>query len=100
MSQNDWDWAPKNTDGVEQVNGLSKSSGNSPLPLYMAMQSPYEKDKVVAVQHLVTKEGSKISYRDTSEEPKLLPELKLERKNILCLTETRVWTTKQSSAFL
>ena len=89
MSQNDWDWAPKNTNGVERVNGLSKSSGNSPLPLYMAMQSLYEKDKVFAVQQLVAKEGSKISYRDTSEEPKLLPELKLERKNILCLTETR-----------
>ena len=73
MSQNDWDWAPKNTNGVERVNGLSKSSGNSLLPLYMAMQSLYEKDKVFAVQQLVAKEGSKISYRDTSEEPKLLP---------------------------
>jgi len=30
--------------------------------------------------NLVAKEGPKISYRDTSEEPKLLPELKLERK--------------------
>ena len=67
MSQNDWDQAPKNTNGVERVNGLSKSTGNSP-PLYVAMQSLYEKDKVFAVQHLVAKEGS---------------------KNILCLTETR-----------
>jgi len=32
------------------------------------MQSLYEKDKVFAVQHLVAKERSKISYRDTSEE--------------------------------
>jgi len=42
-----WDQAPKNTNGVERVNGLSKSTGNSP-PLYVAMQSPYEKDKVFA----------------------------------------------------
>ena len=34
----------------------------------MAMQSLYEKDKVFAIQHLVSKEGSKISYRDTLEE--------------------------------
>ena len=71
----------------------------SPLRLYMAMQSLYEKDKVFAVQQLVAKEGSKISYRDTSEEPKLLPELKLERKNILCLTDSEYGPPNKAQHF-
>ena len=68
MSQHNWDRAPRNTNGVERINGLSKTTGSSPPPLYVAMQSLYEKDKVFAVQHLAATEGLKISYRDISEE--------------------------------
>ena len=52
---------------MERVNGLSTSSGNSPLP-FTWQCNHYEKDKVFAVQlHLVAKEGSKkhsLSDRD------------------------------------
>ena len=68
MSSRDWDKAPQNTNGVERANSLSKSGGNK-QSLFASMQSLYERDKMFALQHISAAEnGSKISYRDTSEE--------------------------------
>ena len=49
MSSSDWDKCPRNTNGVERVNGLAKSC-NRKLSLYGAMQSLYENDKAFALQ--------------------------------------------------
>jgi len=54
--------------------------GNSPLPLYMAMQHCMKKTRfLLHVQHLVAKEGPKIFF---------------------VWQRLGVWTTRQGSAFL
>ena len=62
MSSSDWDKCPRNTNGVERVNGLAKSC-NRKLSLYEAMQSLYENDKAFALQYITENDGVKTSYR-------------------------------------
>ena len=67
MNPDDWDRAPRNTNGVERVNSSTKSGGQK-HSLYAAMQSLYEKDKFFALQYIAAEGGSKITYRDTLDE--------------------------------
>ena len=67
MSSEDWDRAPRNTNGVERINFAAKSCGHK-QSLYVAMQSLYEKDKVFALQYIASEGGSKISYRGVRDE--------------------------------
>ena len=48
MDHSDWDNAPRNKNGVERANASAKSGGQK-QPLYAAMQSLYEKDKLFAL---------------------------------------------------
>ena len=64
MNPDDWDRAPRNTNGVERVNSSTKSGGQK----HSAMQSLYEKDKFFALQYIAAEGGSKITYRDTLDE--------------------------------
>ena len=60
MNPEDWDRAPRNTNGVERANYSAKSGGHK-LSLYAAMQSLYEKDKMFALQYIAAEDGSKIT---------------------------------------
>ena len=48
MDHSDWDNAPRNTNGIERANASAKSGGQK-QPLYAAMQSLHEKDKLFAL---------------------------------------------------
>ena len=65
MSSEDWDRAPRNTNGVERINSATKSGGQK-QSLYAAMQSLYEKDKVFVLKYIAS--GSKMSYRGVRDE--------------------------------
>jgi len=67
MNSDDWDRAPRNTNGIECINCSTKSGGQK-HSLYAAMQSLYEKDKVFALQYIAAEGGSKITYRGTMDE--------------------------------
>ena len=66
MNSEDWDTAPRNTNGVERANSSAKSGGQKSL--YAAMQSLCEKDKMFALQFIAAEEGSKITYRSPLDE--------------------------------
>ena len=53
MEDADWDRAPKDTNGVERMNRLSKTRG-SIHSLYMAMESLYQKDKALLLQYIAS----------------------------------------------
>ena len=67
MNPEDWDRAPRNTNGVERANYSAKSGGHK-LSLYAAMQFLYEKDKMFALQYIAAEDGSKITYRSPIED--------------------------------
>ena len=67
MNPEDWDRAPRNTNGVERANCSAKSGGHKPS-LYAAMQSLYEKDKMFALQYIAAEDGYKIMYRSRVDE--------------------------------
>ena len=67
MNPEDWDRAPRNTNGIERANYSAKSGGHK-LSLYAAMQSLNEKDKMFALQYITVEDGSKITYLSSVDE--------------------------------
>ena len=69
MHDDDWNMAPKHTNGVERINGLSKTSGSIPS-LYVAMETLYKIDMALLLQHIAAARHCSVSYRSKQENKK------------------------------
>ena len=82
MNDDDWDKAPRDTNGVERINGLSKTSGSIPS-LYVAMETLYKKDKAMLLQHIAAARHCSVSYRSEQENRKREGAKTRKRKTII-----------------
>ena len=80
MSPQTWSRAPKDTNGVERINLMSKDTKSRVPPLYAAMQSLYETDKAFCLMFIAAEQGNKVSYRERSCE-KLRADAACKREN-------------------